>query len=56
MGKQYNKLIKRRRRHAYNVRKKTALAEKSTAKGRSVKKAATAAPAPVPAATAESAA
>jgi hypothetical protein len=51
MGKQYNKLIKRRRRNAYNVRKKIALAEKTQAKARPAKKAAAAAPAaPVPAA------
>jgi hypothetical protein len=50
MGKQYNKLIKRRRRHAYLVRKKSTVTEakKATApaKGKpATKKAATPAPA-----------
>jgi len=51
MGKQYNKTIKRRRRNAYNVRKKIALAEKTQAKVRPAKKAAATTSAPVAAAT-----
>ena len=51
MGKQYNKLIKRRRRNAYNARKKITTTEKTKVKARPVKKAAAAAPvAPAPAA------
>jgi hypothetical protein len=46
MGKQYNKIIKRRRRNAYLVRKKTAAdtKEKSRSKARPAKPAVEAAP------------
>ena len=50
MGKQYNKVIKRRRRNAYLVRKKSALALKEKPKAKATASAKKTAAQPAPAA------